>query len=422
MINTVLRNPWVRATGVLLLLLPAVAILYLLLPILTALFFSFLVAYVLKPIVNTGLRFHVPRMVTICVILIALLCIVIIFPLFLISNIVDEAHSLATRAGESITEERLDVFLDKLPLRDLVYSLGWASEENPDFNERAVIIENLGRIIEENARQVLRDYGQDLAGLGRNAGRSAAQIAASLGKWSQSAVSFLVNLSLFGFIAIYLLRDYDKFIGALQELTPPRYRARLNHIMSKIDAQLHSFLRGQITVCATLALMYGIGLHCAGCPFALPIALFGGAASIVPYIGPFLTLAPATLMTLMFHGIGINLFGVFAVFITVQIIESYFLTPRVLGSHIGLNPVWVVVALMVFSSAFGFLGMVIAVPLAAVVKVLAEEAGACYRQSSFYLEPAPVSTSGRQGSESSESSSKDSNSSPSSGKSGIIGS
>jgi len=91
----------------------------------------------------------------------------------------------------------------------------------------------------------------------------------------------------------------------------------------------------------------------------------------------------------------------------------------VLGSHIGLNPVWVVVALMVFGSAFGFLGMVIAVPTAAVLKVLAEETGIYYRRSAFYLEPAPASASGNPGS---DSASESSDSSSSSGTSGIIGS
>ncbi|NLV46800.1 MAG: AI-2E family transporter [Candidatus Hydrogenedentes bacterium] len=419
MLDTVLKNPWVRAAGVLLVLLAAGSVVYLLLPILTSLFFSFLVAYVLKPVVDFGARFRIPRMATICVLLALLLCIVVFFPLYLVTNIVEEAHMLVTRAGEGISEEGLDQFLDRLPLRDLVHYLGWAPEHEADFNERAVIIEHLGRIIEENALRILRDYGQNLTSLGRDAGRSAAQILASLGRWSQSAVSFLVNLSLFGFVAIYLLRDYEKLMAGLHELVPLRHRPRIDRVMNKIDTQLHSFLRGQVTVCAALAVLYGIGLHFASSPFAIPIALFGGAASIVPYIGPFMTLLPAALMTLLFHGIGGNLFWVFAVFIAVQIIESYFLTPRVLGSHIGLNPVWVVVALMVFGSAFGFLGMVIAVPTAAVLKVLAEEAGAYYRRSAFYLEPAPASASGNPGS---DSASESSDSSSSSGTSGIIGS
>ena len=281
--------------------------------------------------------------------------------------------------------------LDKLPLHDLVVYLGWAPSGTAEFNERAVILERVGTIIEENALNFLREYGQRIADMGREAGRSAAQILSSLGRWSLATISFLVNISLFGFVSIYLLRDYDALINGLRELVPPRHRPGIDAFMQKIDLQLRSLLRGQITVCFALAILYGIGLHWAGCPFAVPIALFGGAASIIPYAGPFLTLTPAVVFTVLFHGLGANLFWIFVVFVAVQIIESYFLTPRIIGSHIGLNHSWVVVALMVFSSAFGFLGMVIAVPTAAVLKVVAAESYAYYRQSSSTGNPRRLS-------------------------------
>lgn len=390
MLETVLKNPWVRALGALLVLLVVAGGVYLLVPVLTSLFFSFLVAYILTPVVDFGTRLRIPRMVTISILLIALVAGAVILPVFLLANIVEEAGVLVQQAGEGISEERFDRLLDKLPLHDLVLYLGWAPEGEADFNERAVLLERLGAIIEENALNLLREYGQNIADVGREAGRSAAQILTSLGRWLVTGISFLVNLSLFGFVAIYLLRDYDTFMNGLRDLVPPRHRPRVDGFMHKIDLQLRSLLRGQLTVCLALAVLYGIGLHLAGTPFALPIALFGGAASIIPYIGPFLTLTPAVLFTVLFHGLGGNLVWVFAVFVAVQIIESYFLTPRVLGSHIGLNPVWVVVALMVFSTAFGFLGMVIAVPTAAVLKVVAAESYAYYRQSRFYREPLPA--------------------------------
>lgn len=415
MLETVLKNPWVRAVGALLVLLLLAGGVYLLLPILTSLFFSFLVAYVLTPVVNFGARLRIPRMVTISVLLVALVAGAVILPVYLIANIVEEAGTLVQHAGEGITQERLDRLLDKLPLHDLVVYLGWAPAGTAEFNERAVILERLGTIIEENALNFLREYGQRIADMGREAGRSAAQILSSLGRWSLATLSFLVNISLFGFVSIYLLRDYDNLINGLRELVPPRHRQGIDAFMQKIDLQLRSLLRGQITVCFALAILYGIGLQWAGSPFAIPIALFGGAASIIPYAGPFLTLTPAVVFTVLFHGLGANLFWIFVVFVAVQIIESYFLTPRIIGSHIGLNPVWVVVALMVFSSAFGFLGMVIAVPTAAVLKVVAAEGYAYYRKSRFYREPAPALPPGS----SDGSSSSSSNSSSGSGASGI---
>lgn len=413
MLDTVLKNPWVRALGALLILLLIAGVFYLLLPILTALLFSFIVAYILTPVVNFGEKMRIPRMVTISVLLILLMTIMTTLPLYLVTNVIYEANALIQRASGNITEERLDLLLDELPLRELVIYLGWAPEDAAEFNERAVIIEQIGTIIQENALQFVRNYGRHMADMSAQAGRSAAQIVTSLGGWTLSTISFLINISLFALVSVYLLRDYDAFISGMRELVPPRYRAHLDDVMHKIDLQLRSLLRGQVTVCVSLALMYGIGLHWAQAPFALPIALFGGAASIIPYIGPLLTLTPAVFLTLLFYGIGSNLFWVFAVFVTVQIIETYFLTPRVLGSRIGLNPVWVVVAFIVFSSAFGFLGVVIAVPTAAILKVLILEAGAYYRRSDFYREPSAASPGS-----SDSSSASSSGSSVSSGTSG----
>ncbi len=388
MLDAVLKNPWVRALGALLALLLFGGVVYLLLPILTSLLFSFLVAYILAPIVNHAVALRIPRMVAVMALLIVLLSAAAALPFYLATNIIQEADRLVSRAREGFTEERLDRMLDELPLREMTIYLGWAPDEETEFNERAVIIERIGAAVRENALQFVRNYGMRMADVGTHASRSAAQFVAALGAWTLAALSFLINLSLFVFVAVYLLRDYDAFIQGVRDLAPPRYRPRMDEVVQKVDLQLRSLLRGQVTVCTALAFLYGVGLHWAGAPFAVPIALFGGAASIVPYIGPMLTILPAALLTQLFYGLGANLFWVLAVFAAVQALETYFLTPRVLGSKIGLNPVWIIVAFMVFSTAFGFLGVVLAVPIAAVLKVVVEEGAAYYRKTRFYTEAA----------------------------------
>jgi predicted PurR-regulated permease PerM len=333
-------------------------------------------------------------MVTIAVLLLILLVVVIILPVYLVANVIQEAEGLMIRVREGITEARLDELLDETLLHDMVVYLDWAPKGQEEFNERAIIIEHVGAAIQENALQFLRDYGLHVADISRQAGESAAQFIKLLSTWLLASVSFLVNLSLFSFVTVYLLRDYDALKNGLRELVPPRHRPYLNDVMHKIDLQLRSLLRGQVAVCASLAVLYALGLHWADVPFAFPIALFGGAASIVPYIGPMAILSPAVFLTILFYGIGGNLFWVFAVFAVVQVIESYFLTPRVLGSRLGLNPVWIIVAFMVFSTAFGFIGLLVAVPLTAVLKVVLAEAWTYYRKSRFYSEPLLSSTPG----------------------------
>ncbi len=408
MLDTVLRNPWVRALGASFALLMLAGAIYLLLPILVSLLLSFLVAYILTPVVHYAEKLRIPRMVTIMTLLVILLVVATALPLYLAANIVQEAERLIGHAREGITEERLDMLLNELPLRELVLYLGWAPEDGVEFNERAIIVERIGEAVRENALLFIRNYGLHVADMGRQAGRSAAQFLTSLGAWAISIISFLINLSLFVFVAVYLLRDYDKLIESLREMVPPRYLPCLSDIIQKINLQLRSLLRGQITVCASLAIMYGIGLSWAGAPFAVPIALFGGAAAIVPYIGPMLTITPAALLTLLFYGIGANLFWVFLVFLVVQIVETYFLTPRVLGSKIGLNPVWIIVAFMVFSSAFGMIGVILAVPSAAVLKVLAVEGTTAYKRSVLFTGSSSASASPSSSSSSLSSSDSDS--------------
>lgn len=411
MFDTVLKNPWIRALGAVLTLSFIVLLVYLLLPILTALFISFLVAYLLSPVVDWGERWRIPRMVTIAVLLIALMLVAILLPLYLVTSTIQEADRLITCADEALSDERLDTFLSRLPLHELVVYLEWVPEGTTEFDAPTVFLEHVVEGIRENARMFLRNYGGRLADTGEEVGYSLAQALHSVGNWALSTISFFVNLSLFAFVAAYLLRDYDALIAGLRDLVPPRHLPFVDDIMHKIDLQLRSLLRGQITICATLGLLYGVGLHWAGTPFAAAIGVFGGLASIVPYVGPFLTITPALGMTLLSHGIDISLVYVLLVFTGVQILESYFLTPRVLGSHIGLNPVWIIIALMVFSTAFGFIGVVIAVPTAAVLKVLVLEAHDRYRRSRFYTESEPIPASAN----SSSSACEDSSSSGSSG-------
>jgi predicted PurR-regulated permease PerM len=130
--------------------------------------------------------------------------------------------------------------------------------------------------------------------------------------------------------------------------------------------------------------LYGIGLSLCGVPFAVPIAVMGGAANVVPYAGPVITLVPAVLLTLLTYGIDGHLLAVCFVFLCVQVCEGYLLTPRIVGSQVGLNPAWVIVAILVFSSVLGFFGLLLAVPIAAVSKVLILEVIACYKESPVF--------------------------------------
>jgi predicted PurR-regulated permease PerM len=136
-----------------------------------------------------------------------------------------------------------------------------------------------------------------------------------------------------------------------------------------------------------LGAMYILGLTFARVPFSIPIGIFGGVAAFIPYIGITLTIIPSVILTLLAHGFDWHLGAVLATFAIAQFLEGTFLTPKIVGDKVGLNPVWVILAILVFGNAFGFLGILLAVPMAASLKVLVLEGIAYYRASKVFSEP-----------------------------------
>lgn len=382
----VLRNPWVRV-GVGIGAAVAVAIVgYLLSFVLVPLFFAFIVAYVFDPVIDVFERRRVPRMAAIVVVVGSLILAALVLPIAMIPGMVIEAQQLIDGAAKSAKDGLVDRALDRVPWEDVAVRVGWDPVE-AEQNPRAYLAQRLGTWVRENALSVVQRYAFDIANIGQRATFSLAELARAIGGGILSTVLTIGNFALFAFVAIYLLNDYDRIVRGAHDLVPPRHRAKVGDVMGRIDAQLRGFMRGQLIVCACLAVMYSIGLVAFDVPFGLFLGLFGGAVSVVPYLGFVLTIGPAVLFTLLRHGVDYHLAGVVATFVVAQTLESNFLTPRVVGSQVGLGPVWVILAVMVFGSTLGFVGMLLAVPIAAVLKVLAEEGVAAYRRSSFFNGP-----------------------------------
>ena len=160
--------------------------------------------------------------------------------------------------------------------------------------------------------------------------------------------------------------------GALR-LVPFERRERLVIVLGKIDELLHGFFRGQLLVSLSLAVIYAIGLSALGVPFAIVIAIVGGLANIVPYLGLVLGLLPAVLLAVIAFGDVWHPLGAVAVFVVGQALEGTVLTPRIVGRTTNLHPVFVILSILVFAHVLGFVGLLLAVPTAAIAKVLATE-------------------------------------------------
>ena len=187
-------------------------------------------------------------------------------------------------------------------------------------------------------------------------------------------------------VSIYLLLDWNKLVERVDSLIPPHHRNEVRAVFLQIDQTLAGFVRGQGTVCLLLAAFYAIGLSLVGLKFGLLVGLAAGLISFVPYLGAIIGgVAAGLLAVLQFWPDYTAVALVLAVFALGQFLEGNFLTPKLIGDRVRLHPVWVIFALFAFGYLFGFVGVLLAVPVAAALGVLARHALAYYEQSEVFL-------------------------------------
>ncbi len=209
-----------------------------------------------------------------------------------------------------------------------------------------------------------------------------------LGFVSRSGMSmalWLTNLVLIPVLAFFFLRDWDRFVERIAALVPRSHLPTVTRLARESDEVLGGFLRGQLMVMAALGVMYGLGLWLVGVKVGILIGLIGGLLSFVPYLGPASVVLMGGVAALVQGGGWSMLLGVGVVFTVAQLVESYLLTPKLVGERIGLHPMAVIFAVMAGGVLFGFLGMLLALPVAAIVNVLLHFAVERYRQSALYL-------------------------------------
>ncbi len=180
---------------------------------------------------------------------------------------------------------------------------------------------------------------------------------------------WIVNLILTPVVTFYLLRDWDKVCLNCASIWPKFARPTLDYLIKQSDEVLSAFFRGQLLVMTSLCIIYGIGLTMTGLKVGLMIGLIGGLLSIVPYLGSFFVVIASTITGLVQFHDWHNLLWIWLVFLIGQAIESYILTPYLVGERIGLHPVVVIFAILAGGALFGFFGVLLALPVAAVLKV-----------------------------------------------------
>ena len=201
------------------------------------------------------------------------------------------------------------------------------------------------------------------------------------GSWLATIIGFLVLVPV---LVFYLLIDAESVTNGTWNLVPLKARESLARFLGECDAMLRQYLKGQLAVMGAMALIYPLGLMLTGLNLAWPIGVFTGLAVFIPYLGYttglVLALMSAAIQFTGWHGVA----EVAAVYAIGQVLESFVLTPRLVGERIGLSPLAVILALLAFGEVFGFVGVLVALPVSALGVVALRHAIATWRASTFY--------------------------------------
>lgn len=319
---------------------------------------SLVLAYGLKPAVDGMVRRGVPRAlaVALCVLL-ALLMVLVLLVLLV-----------------PIVSQLVPMLKTQVPG---LFSNLWTSMQ-PRLSQLGLELPSL-----EEGKAMLVDW------VNSHASQWAGAIVSSVligGGGLMTLLGFLVMVPM---LAFYWLMDWDEIADRAWRLLPPRWRPSVKEVLVDCDGVLGQFLRGQVLVMLIMAVFYSVALALAGFRLALPIGVFTGLAMCIPYLGFGVGLVLAILSGILQFsataGMAYPLIAVALVYGSGQVLESFFLTPRLVGRRIGLHPLAVIFALLLFGQAMGFVGVLIALPMSALLLVLARRALVSYHRSRAFL-------------------------------------
>jgi predicted PurR-regulated permease PerM len=339
------------------LLIAAVGVLlvWLLAPVLTPFLFAGILAYILEPAVEKLVKRKVPRVLAVTLVEVAAF-VLILSVLLLIVPIVSKELPLL--------REQLPLLADKLNHAVSPWLAQYGIEVALDVASiKAFIVKYLGANVEDGLTTLL----------------SSARIGGSF------LLALIGNAVLIPAVLFYLLMDWPQLISRIDGLVPPRLRGSARAFMRESDEMLGQYLRGQLLVMVILAVFYSLGLALFRFDLAVPVGVFTGLAVFIPYLGFGLGMLLALVAGVLQFASWYGVVAVAVVYGLGQVIESFFLTPRLVGERIGINPLTVIFALLAFGHLAGFVGVLLALPVCAVLVVASKRVLAWYTGSKLYL-------------------------------------
>ena len=224
----------------------------------------------------------------------------------------------------------------------------------------------------------------------KEAGGIATTVVAGISKSGFAVISWITRLVVIPVAFFYLLRDWDVMIAKIHDLLPRSIEPIVSRLARESDETLSAFVRGQLSVMIVLGILYAIGLWAVGIDVGPLIGLIAGLISFVPYLGSITGILMGVIAALVQYGDVTHVVLVVTVFVIGQLMEGYVLVPRLVGEKIGLHPVAVIFAVLAGGELFGFLGVLLALPVASVLMVLLRYANERYRASQLYAHGAAI--------------------------------
>ncbi|MFN7183002.1 MAG: AI-2E family transporter [Thermomonas haemolytica] len=277
-----------------------------------------------------------------------------------------------------LLEDQIMTLVDSLPgYRD------WFVQTALPWIEQRTGLQILSWLDPDRLFQLIREHWQGAGGI-------AATVLGYVSRSGFALVAWLANIALLPVLTFFFLRDWDLIVGRIGALVPRDHYDTVRRLALEANEVLGGFLRGQLLVMLVLGILYALGLWLVGLKLGILIGLVAGLLTFVPYLGPASIILFGGIAALVQFGDWQHLAGVGIVFGVGQVVESFLLTPMLVGDRIGLHPMAVIFAVMAGGTLFGFLGMLLALPVAAVANVLLRYAQERYRHSRLYAGDTPA--------------------------------
>lgn len=334
-------------------------LLYLLSPILTPFVAAGILGYICNPLVQRLCRWKIPRTLAVVLVMGALLLLFSLFALIMLPLLEKEINQFLTRLPDWVESSRTQL----LPQLQHWFGtdLQWDSQ---------------------SIKEALLSHWQ-------SAGGSAEKLLSWLTSSSGAIIAALLDALLIPVAMFYLLRDWNSWLTRIDDLIPRHLHSQTTAAIIEVDRVLAEFLHGQISVMLLMSVYYSLLLWAVGLEFALPVGILAGMLVFIPYLGVILGLTFATLAAVMQFPDFSSVVLVWAVFGVGQLLESMLVTPLLVGKCIGLHPLAVIFALLAFGQLFGFFGLLLALPLSAILLVALRYAKTWYLSSSMYSKKIP---------------------------------